>query len=134
MCKITEQSRANINKQAVTDAEADVSRLREAPVAVKAVVGGVSGTTATIVEEDVVAWEPVFASIQAFAGLVKDLSKVRLDFPAVLVACSYICTDTSVRSRCDDGPLGGTNGKCIMLFRCAVDFNHEADDQQSNQD
>lgn len=83
--KITEDSGTRITGRVVSGAEDDAGRLREASVAMQAVLGG-SGAALKIIEEDVIAWEPVIKGIQVFAGLVKDISNVRSAIPAVSVA------------------------------------------------
>ncbi|KAI0337121.1 WD40 repeat-like protein [Trametopsis cervina] len=121
LCKITEHSRKSIIDEVVAGAEDDAGRLREAPVVVQAVVGGASGATANIAEEDVVAWEPVFASIQAFAGLVKDLSKIHPYAHAAMTVLSVVPTTINNQIKTDEQLK-----KLVLTMKRAYEFADKA--------
>lgn len=90
-----------------------------APPLVQTVVSDIEGggSVMNTIQEDVSAWEPMLESVKAFAGLVKEISKVCSFTLSVRLNSKKLLLDSSVRSRRGDGAFGDTTGMCVINVR-----------------
>ncbi|KAI0337308.1 WD40 repeat-like protein [Trametopsis cervina] len=104
LCKVTKLNRTQMLSQAVSRAKDDSRKLSKAPAWVRRVWGLKDNVddTASAVQADVVAWEPIFENIRVFAGLVKDISEIHMYANAAMTVLSVVPTMINNQLKTDE--------------------------------
>ncbi|KAI0337299.1 WD40 repeat-like protein [Trametopsis cervina] len=118
-CKITELNQEQIHSQTVSRAKDDSRKLSKAPAWVRRVWGLKDDVddTASAVQADVVAWEPISENIRVFASLVKDISEIYMYANAAMTVLSVVPTMINNQLKTDDQLQ-----KLVLTLKRAYEF------------
>ncbi|KAI0339513.1 WD40 repeat-like protein [Trametopsis cervina] len=91
-CKITAQARDKALNEVLNRADNNAKDMSAAPALVQKVLSGAEGASGTVntIQDSVAAWEPLLESVKAFAGLVKEISKIHPYAHAAVTVLSVI--------------------------------------------